>query len=110
MKNLKLILPALAIVLSLGIVFTTSAFSSADQKIQTLKYRFIGTSESDLTNPTKWQNVSEESNPESCEVGTELPCLVQFNDNEYSDIADYYSTHDTAAEMFSSLKVVSRKD
>lgn len=110
MKNLKFILPVFAIIFGLGIVFTTSAFKSSDKKIQTLKYRYIGTNETDLTNPLKWENVSEEPNPEACEPGEELPCIVQFNDNEYANIAAYYGTHDTAAEMFSSLKVVNRKD
>ncbi|WP_113653419.1 DUF6520 family protein [Pedobacter namyangjuensis] len=110
MKNLKKILAGLlALIVVCGIVFTTSAFKN-DKKVTTLKYRFIGSSDADLDDPTKWQDVSSQPNPESCNPGTELPCLVVFQDNEYDDIADFYNTHTTSADMFTTSKVISRKD
>ena len=109
MKNLKkLAFGLVALCLAFGLVFSVSAFKS--KKSATLKYRFIGINETDLTNPLKWQDVSSEPNPEACDAGIELPCLVQFDENDYNNIAAFYTAHDTAAEMFATSKVVSRKD
>ncbi|RZL37601.1 MAG: hypothetical protein EOO96_04730 [Pedobacter sp.] len=110
MKNLKKILAGLlALIVVCGIVFTTSALKS-EKKVTTLKYRFIGTSDADLDDPLKWQNVSSQPNPESCNPGTELPCLVVFEDDEYDNIADFYNTHPTSSDMFTTTNVASRKN
>lgn len=86
------------------------AFIPAKKKIATLTYRYNGPDEAGLTDPLNWSDLSEEEEPEGCEVGDELPCLVQFNDTEYDDIADFYTTHSTAPSMFASQKVLTRKD
>lgn len=110
MVNLKKSILGLgALIVVFGLVFSFVAFSPTN-KIETLKYRYNGPDEAGLTTLTNWTNVSEEEEPEGCTPGTEIPCLVQFNDNEYDDIVDFYTTHDTAAEMFSSTKVASRKN
>ena len=111
MKNLKKMLFGLAaLVLAFGLVFSVSAFKGPAQKTSTLKYRFIGTNSADLQDPSKWLDVSSEANPVPCETGSVLPCIVQFENNEYTDIEDFYTQHDTAAEMFKTTRVISKKD
>ncbi|TKC10663.1 hypothetical protein FA048_10830 [Pedobacter polaris] len=109
MKNSKIVFPAIAIVLGLGIAFSSSAFKPSG-KVNVLKYRYIGTNEAGLTTLSNWTDVSTEENPTPCEAGDEIPCLVQFQDNEYDNIADFITTNDTKAEMYATSKVESSKN
>ncbi len=110
MKNLKNLLPALALVLGLTFAFTQIAFKSDVKKSTTLKYRYIGNDETGLTTLANWEDVSNEPSPEACESGTEIPCLVVFEDNEYDDINDFITVNNTNAKMLATTRVVSKKD
>jgi hypothetical protein len=110
MRKLKNVLPLIAFVVGLSLVFSQSAFKFGDKKTTTLKYRYNGPDEAGLTTLINWEDVSEQEEPENCLPGTEIPCLVEFEDNEYDDIVDFYTTNDTAVEMFDTHKVVSKKN
>jgi hypothetical protein len=109
MKNLKKLVPVIALILGLGIAFGATAFKPSKDPV-TLTYRYIGTDELGLTDIDNWEPIPANETPLPCDPGTELPCIVSFTDEEYDDITDFYTTHDTAAEMFSSLTVVNKKD
>lgn len=109
MKNLKKLLPVIAIVLGLGIFFSASAFKS-NQHTTTVKYRFTGTSTADLHDISKWDDVSAQPTPTPCEVGTELPCLVEFQTSEYDNIQDFLDQNEDVSDMIATDRVISLKD
>ena len=109
MKNLKLVLPLFTLVLALGLVFTQSTFKVSN-KSTTLRYRYIGNDEAGLKTLSNWQEIAPGDTPSICETGTELPCLVSFEDNEYSDIVAFYNANGTSSAMFSSNRVVNKKN
>ena len=78
MKNLKLVLPVLALVLGLGLVLTQSAFkSTSSNQAKTATYwRFDSTDISDLRDATKYVQITDPEAP-SCEDGDDLPCVLQ---------------------------------
>ncbi|RZK53174.1 MAG: hypothetical protein EOO91_18130 [Pedobacter sp.] len=109
MFQIKNLIPALVIVVGLGIFFGASAFK-ANQKTTTLKYRFTGTSTADLHNITKWEDVSAEPTPTPCETGTELPCLVEFQNSEFDNIQDFIDQNEEVSDMVATNRVISLKD
>jgi hypothetical protein len=110
MKNLKKLLPVIAVVIGLGIFFGASAFKSINQKTTTLKYRFTGTSTTELHDISKWDDVSAQPTPAPCETGDELPCLVEFQTSEYDNIQDFIDQNEEVSDMVATLKVTTLKD
>ncbi len=111
MNNLKkLLFGVVAVVLAFGLVFSLSAFTLEDKKIATLTYRYDGDDEAGLNVPGNWTNISQEEEPEGCEAGVEIPCLVQFDTTDYDDIADFLSENPTLQDMIDSDHIQSYKD
>lgn len=109
MKNLKNLLPLFAMIIGLGLVFSQSAFKSSKNKA-ILTYRYNGSNAAGVTTVANWTDPSIEPNPQNCEAGTEIPCLVQFDTSEYADISAFIADKPSNALMLSSGKVQTRKD
>lgn len=75
MKNLKRLVPVIAVVLGLGIAFGTSAFSKKQVKTSTY-WRFDSTDINDLRDYTKYVKITDPEAP-SCEEGNDLPCVLE---------------------------------
>lgn len=78
MKNSKKLLPVLALVLGLGLVFTQSAFKSV-QKSAPVEYQYTSNSnlEQDMQDIGNWEVVDEET--PSCATGTAKPCRYSYD-------------------------------
>lgn len=108
MKNFRKLIPLFALVLGLGLVFTQSAFKNTHT--DTLKYRFNGHNFQQLEDADKWDNISEEDEPEGCEPGTELPCIVEFDESTYADIEAFLIANPTVQDMINGDYILSYKD
>lgn len=98
-----------ALVVAFGLVFSVVAFSPA-KKTATLKYRYNGPDEAGLHTPGNWSDVSAQPNPEGCEPGEEIPCLIQFETPEYDDLQDFLDQNPTLQDMIDSETVQSYKN
>ncbi|RYF25077.1 MAG: hypothetical protein EOO42_04535 [Flavobacteriales bacterium] len=105
MKNLKNLLPVLALVLGLGLVLTQSAFKSGKT---TMTYQYDRNDAFGIDNPAHWNNLAE-TPQQSCSEGTTLPCIVQFDSSEYVDLDAFLATNDDAAKILSSGKTISKQ-
>lgn len=102
----KLSLGLVALV-GFGLVATESAFTHKDPVL--LKYRYTGSNASGTITPSNWNDISNETNPTGC-VGTEIPCIVQFYDNEYDDMTDFLASHTTPLAIAESGKVAAERN
>ncbi|MCJ0741852.1 hypothetical protein [Pedobacter montanisoli] len=110
MKNLKKLLFGLATLLVVfGLVFMVSAFTSS-KKTATLKYRYTGNDETGLHTASNWDDVSSQPSPEGCEPGDEIPCLVQFDSGEYTDIQDFINQNPSLTDMIETNRIQSYKN
>lgn len=109
MFNIKNLIPAITLVIGLSIFFGASAFK-ANQKSTNLKYRFVGDTPAGLHDLANWEDISSEPTPTPCEVGTELPCIVEFETSAYDNIEDFLDQNETVIDMVNTNKVTSLKD
>ncbi|RYF12212.1 MAG: hypothetical protein EOO42_20390 [Flavobacteriales bacterium] len=81
MKNLKLILPVLAIILGLGIVLTQSAFKSHDAKRTVSYFKYTGSTfdETNYRNISNWEHVTDLEAP-SC-AGEGKICVLEVDNS-----------------------------
>jgi len=103
-----LIIAAVAI-----LAFTASAFTAlsvGEKQTVTYKFRYPEPTATDVTDAAYWDDVSAEQNPESCESGTVLPCLVTFVDTEYASIEAYLAANNSLSAIMSSPELVSAKE
>lgn len=104
----NLIIAAVAIM-----AFAASAFtflSETPQETVTFKFRYPEPTASHVTDAAYWDDVSSQQNPESCDIGTELPCLVIFDDTEYASIEAYLAANNSLSAIMSSPELQSAKD
>ena len=95
------------------LAFAASAFtflSEAEKESVTLKFRFPEPTAAHVTDAAYWDDVSAQQNPESCDIGTELPCLVIFEDTEYASIEAYLAANNSLTAIMSSPQLVSAKE
>lgn len=79
MKNLKLVLPALALILGLGIVFTQSAFKTPKKTTyEYFKYNGTTFDETNYRNISNWEHVTDPEAP-SC-LGDQKICVLKVDD------------------------------
>ncbi|WAC39041.1 DUF6520 family protein [Pedobacter sp. SL55] len=109
MKKNKILFGLAALVVAFGLVFSMSAFRS-NEKLATLKYRYTGNNEAGLHTASNWDDVSAQPNPEGCEPGEEIPCLVEFDTSEYTDLQDFIDQNPTLQDMIDSERVQSYKN
>ncbi|RYF88935.1 MAG: hypothetical protein EOO03_07210 [Chitinophagaceae bacterium] len=77
MKNLKFLLPLFAIILGIGVVFTTSAFKNKVNKpTKAFTYwQFTGDDINEVRDYTKYTQITNPEAP-SCEEGSDIPCVL----------------------------------
>lgn len=109
MKRLKFLLPLFMLLLGIGLVFTQSAFKKTE-KFSTLKFRYTGSDASGLHTVGNWQDVSTQPNPEGCDPGEEIPCLIEFDTSQWSSLSAYLSANSTLQDMVDSGAIQSYKD
>ncbi|UKT65051.1 DUF6520 family protein [Pedobacter mucosus] len=80
MKNLKIKLPFLALLLGLGIIFTQSAFTVAPVKRAVTYWFFNSSDPSDIRVGTQYSHIIN-PDPVSCPTGTDLPCVLEVDES-----------------------------
>lgn len=104
----NLLIAAIAIM-----AFAASAFTflyESEKESATLKFRFPEPTAANVTDAAYWDDVSSQQNPESCDIGSALPCLVIFEDTEYASIEAYLAANNSLSAIMSSPKLVSAKE
>jgi len=94
MKNLKLVLPALALILGLGIVFTQSAFKGKTKTPVVYEYTSNSHLPADIKDIDNWE-VADLETP-SCGEAGELVCRYQF-EGDMTDFQNYLEAPTTIA-------------
>lgn len=94
MKNLKNLLPVLAILLGLGLVITQSAFKNNTKPSKTdVMFQYQDSDNGRIYDSTAWEEVT--SPTAGCPEGVKLPCVVKFDTGDYADIDAYLTAHPT---------------
>lgn len=98
MKNLKKMMFGLAaLVMAFGLVFSVSAFTKKDPI--NLAYQYTGDDESNVMNAGSWTPITYNPSPTECDAEGDLVCVVQFRDDQFSDIEDFLSNYADADEV-----------
>jgi hypothetical protein len=105
--NLKKLSLGLVALIGFGLTITLNTF--ATKKAVTLKYRYNLNTENGINIASNWTNVSEQATPSGCE-GTAIPCLVEFENSEYTNLDAFLAANPTTEQMENSGKVASHKD
>jgi len=105
--NLKKLSLGLVALVGFGLMVTLNAFTNDTAAI--LKYRYNGTNAAGTTTLANWTDVSSQPNPLGCD-GEGIPCLVEFRDDQYADMAAFIAAHNTPALIASSPYVTAEKD
>lgn len=99
MKNLKKLLPVIAIVLGLGIFFGASAFKSRVKTPVVYEYTSNSHLPADIKNIANWE-VADLETP-SCGDEGNLVCRYQF-DGDMNDLQDFLELSSTTATTINS--------
>lgn len=105
----KMIFGLAALVIAFGLIFTASAFKNK-KHTSDLAYQYDGDDDSGVMSPGSWTPVPYVENPTACEAEGELVCIVQFNETEFSDIADFLGNYANAAQVNASSYAVRHKE
>lgn len=100
-KYKNLVYGLAALVLAFGLVFSVSAFKSK-KEIVNLAYQYTGDDETGVMNSGNWTAITYNPSPSECESVGDLVCVVQFNDEQYSNITDFLGAFADAAAINSS--------
>jgi hypothetical protein len=99
MRNFKNLLPLIAIILGLGLVFSQSAFKSGVKQSKTeVMFQYQDADDSRIDDGDAWTEVTELTVQE-CTEGITLPCVVKFDTGDYADIDAYLLAHPTAQDI-----------
>lgn len=108
MKTNKLFLGLAALILAFGLVFITSAFIQKDPTY--LAYQYTGDDESGVMSTANWTPIPYNPTPTECESIGELPCVVQFEEAQFANIASFLSNYSDASEINESRFAVRHKE
>lgn len=108
MKKNKILFGLAALVIAFGLVFTTSAFTKKDPV--NLAYQYTGDDETGVMSSGNWTPITYNPTPTECESIGDLPCVVQFDDSQFDDIADFLSNYADADEVNSSVYTKRHKE
>lgn len=108
MKTSKLFLGLAALVIAFGLVFSMSAFTV--KKSADLAYQYTGNDASGVMTPGNWIPIPYDENESACDAEGELVCIVQFNENDYSDITDFLGDYANATDVNNSDFTVRHKE
>ena len=87
----KYLFGSLAVILALGAsAFTTLKSKPIKKSLSTMVYYYQLSTLTGANNSANWLSESEIENPPSCE-GLDVPCRVEFETTEFSDINAYLS-------------------
>lgn len=105
--NVRKLTFGLVALVGFGLAITLNAFTA--DKVTVLKYRYNGSNSAGTTTLANWSDVSDQPNPTGCD-GEEIPCLVEFRDDQYADMSAFIAAHNTPALIASSPYVTAEKD
>ena len=87
----KYLFGSLAVILALAASsFTTLKSKPVKKSLSTMVYYYQQSTLTGASNPANWLSESEIENPPNCE-GLDVPCRVQFETTDFSDINAYLS-------------------
>ena len=104
----KISLGLAALIVAFGLVFSMSAFT--EKKSTDLAYQYTGNDATGVVTPGNWTPIPYDENESACDAEGELVCIVQFNENEYSDITDFLGDYANAADVNDSDFTVRHKE
>jgi hypothetical protein len=87
----KYLFGSLAVILALGAsAFTTLKSKPVKKSLSTMVYYYQLSTLTGANNPSNWLPEGQVQNPPSCE-GLDMPCRLQFETTDFSDINAYLS-------------------
>ena len=78
------------------------------EEIVTMRYQYNGTDALDVTDQNAWTDVSN-TNPSPCDEEAELPCIVEFESSEYTDIQAFLNDHPSLEDIMRAEELISTK-
>lgn len=107
--NLRSITAIVAIAIA-SISYVLMSFGTEEKvQSQTLKYRYNLSSAAGLENSSNWTDVSDQPNPTGCEQDQPLPCLVEFSDEDFSNLEEFLDEYDNHTAIMGSGYVKATK-
>ncbi|RZK60209.1 MAG: hypothetical protein EOO91_02175 [Pedobacter sp.] len=100
MQNLKKVMPLMALVLGMGLVFSQSAFKSTTA----VRYKYLNNNETNINQPSSWQVITSSNEP-SCDNGEQLPCVIEVD----GSLSTFLINHPTAADILDAPEMKSSK-